>query len=167
MLIVEPRPELLRSAENLHNECGPYQLRAALNACGKDAPIADLYYSAAHGRRDWSLPWLMPGILARFGVAASWHFWSRRRFAERLKAALKRNEPVLFVIRSIRGLGRLHWISAWGYDESTDEFLCYDSQGPAASGSPAGNVRYGAKLLASRLPFKGTFALEIQAAPSK
>ena len=31
---------------------------------------------------------------------------------------------VLFVIRSIINPGGgLHWISAWGYDEATDEFL--------------------------------------------
>ena len=158
MITVSPRPEHFRTATQFHNECGPYQLRAALNTFGKDALPEELYYSAAHRRRDWSIPWLMPGILRRYGVTARTHFWLAGSFKKRVLAMLKRDQPVLFVLHSIRGAGRLHWMSIWGYDETTDEFLCYDSQGPEASGTP-GNVRYSASLLRSRLPWHGTFVL--------
>jgi len=160
MVLISRRPELFRTAIHFHNECGAYQLRAVLNAYGKDALPEELYYSAAHRKRDWSLPPLMLHILARYGIKARMHLWLRHSFKTRALTVLAHNQPVLFVIHSIRGTGCLHWISAWGYDEVTDEFLCYDSQAPESSGTP-GNARYPARLLISHLSWWGTFALTI------
>lgn len=164
MLLVSRRPEVFRTAENVHNECGAYQLRAVLNAFGKDAPVEELYHSPAHRKWDWSLPWLMPNVLARYGIRARWHFWSRAVFRNRVVEMLARDMPILIVINSIRGNGRLHWISAWGYDSATDEFLCYDSQAPEVQGTP-GNARYAADLITSQLPWQSTFALTIRNGP--
>lgn len=161
MILVSQPPQLYRHARDLSHECGPYQLRAALNMFGKDAEPEDLYYSHAHRQRDWSLPWLMPGILARHGIRASWRFWPRARFTERKLTMLALDRPVLYVVNSILGSGRLHWISSWGHDPATDEFLVYDSQAPEASGTH-GNTRYSTELLLSRLPWRGTFALTIE-----
>ncbi len=161
MLLVSRRPALFRTAMHFHNECGAYQLRAVLNAFSKDALPEELYHSRAHRRRDWSLPWLMPRILGRYNVKAHMRFWFRSSFKERVIAALTRDRPVLFVIHSIRGSGCLHWIGVWGYDETTDEFLCYDSQAPE-SRNTLGNARYPTPLLLPRLPWRGTFALIIE-----
>ena len=162
MIPVSHRPELFRTALNFHNECGAYQLRAVLNMFGRDAPPEEMYWSDWMRRRDWSLPPLMPSILARYDVRAHWHFWPRGSFARRILAALYRDEPILFVINSIvKPGGGLHWISVWGYDKATDEFLIYDSKAPEASGTP-GNTRYAASLLHSHLPWFGTFVLSIE-----
>lgn len=161
MLLVSRRPTLFRHAEHFHNECGPYQLRAALNSLGKDALPADLYFRPFDRKRDWSLPYFMPSVLRRFGVKARLHVWLARSFRAHVIAALKRDRPVLFVLNSILGNGRLHWMSIWGYDESTDEFLCYDSQAPEAEGTP-GNARYSADLLRARLPWHATATLTIE-----
>ena len=50
---------------------------------------------------------------------------------------------------------------AWGYDEATDEFLCYDSKAPEAADT-IGNTRYHADLLTSALPWWGTYALTMR-----
>jgi len=161
MVLVSRRPAFFRTAVNFHHECGAYQLRAVLNAFDKDASPEELYYSPSHRHRDWSLPWLMPRILRRYGVKARWHFWPRGSFTRRILAALNRDQPVLFVINSIiLPGGSLHWMSAWGYDPATDEFLCYDSKAPASEGTH-GNTRYRADLLTNHLPWWGTFALTI------
>lgn len=160
MVLVSRKPSVFRTAINLHNECGAYQLRAVLNAFGKDAPPEKLYWSDWMRRHDWSLPWLMPSILRRYGIRAHWHFWPRSSFKKHALATLSHDRPILFVIYSILGRGRLHWISAWGYDEATEEFLCYDSKATEASGTP-GNIRYATPLLLSHLPWWGTFALTI------
>ena len=162
MVLVSRKPLVFRTAVNFHHECGAYQLRAVLNAFDKDASPKELYHSPSHRHRDWSLPWLMPRILAHHGIKAHLHFWLRGSFTRRILAALKREEPVLFVINSIiLPGGSLHWISAWGYDETTDEFLCYDSKAPASEGTH-GNTRYRADLLTNHLPWWGTFVLTIK-----
>lgn len=164
MVIVSHRPALWRRARDLRHECGAYQLRAVLNIVGKDADPAELYHSEWQRRHDWSLPWLMPGILARYGIKADWHFWPRSAFKARALAELARDCPCLFVINSIiKPGGGLHWISAWGYDHATDEFLCYDSKAPELRNDSgvAGNARYLTSLLLSHLPWWGTFAVLI------
>ena len=168
MIVVSKRPTLFRTAAHFYNECGAYQLRAVLNAFGKDALPEELYWSDWMRRHDWSLPWLMPAILRRYGIHSCWHFWPRSSLKKRALAELAHDHPTLFVINSIvKPGGGLHWVSAWGYDEATDEFLCYDSKAPGASGSvglpaQAGNTRYSTDLLLSRLPWRGTFALTIK-----
>ena len=161
MLLVSRRPEVFHTALNPHNKCGAYQLRAVLNAFGKDASVEELYWSQIHHDRDWSLPPLMPSILQRYGVHARMRIWPHHSFKAHMLAMLAGDKPVLFVIHSIRGTGCLHWISVWGYDETTDEFLCYDSQAPESRES-SGNTRYATSLLLSRLPWYGTFALVIE-----
>lgn len=162
MVLVSKRPEIFRTAINFHHECGAYQLRAVLNANGKDASPHELYWSDWMRRHDWSLPWLMPSILRRYGIKARWRFWWRSAFQTNALAELARDKPLLFVINSIVKPGDgLHWISAWGYDSATDRFLCYDSKAPEASGTP-GNTRYSTPLLLSRLPWWGTFAIMIE-----
>lgn len=159
MVLVSRRPGHFRTAINFCNECGAYQLRAVLNAYGKDALPHELYWSDWMRRHDWSLPWLMPNVLARHGIASTWRFVPRPSLKRHVLAALARDRPVLLVIKSIIQPGEgLHWISVWGYDEATDEFLCYDSKAPEASGTP-GNARYHADLLTTSLPRYGTFAL--------
>ena len=104
----------------------------------------------------------MPAILRRYGIHARWHFWRHTPFKENALATLVRDCPVLFVISSIVKPGSgLHWISAWGYDDATDEFLCYDSKAPETRDA-SGNARYSTSLLLSRLPWWGTFALTIE-----
>lgn len=161
MIEVSCRPERYRQALDFHHECGPYQLRAVLNAFGKDALPEELYHSSAHQRRDWSLPWLMPRVLGRYRIKADWHFWPRSSFKERKLAMFALDRPVLYVVNSILGTGRLHWLSSWGYDPVVDEFLVYDSQAPEARGT-LGNTRYSTELLLSRLPWHSTFALAIK-----
>jgi hypothetical protein len=160
MIVVSRIPPVFRTALNAHNECGAYQLRAVLNAFGRDARPEELYWSDWMRRHDWSLPWFMTHILARYSTRSRWHFWLSGSFRKRMLAALEADMPVLFVIHSIRSSGRLHWVSAWGHDPATDEFLCYDSHAPMTEGE-VGNMRYGADLLVSRLPWGGTFAVTI------
>src|SRR3989344_2139168 len=68
MIVVSKRPTLFRTAAHFYNECGAYQLRAVLNAFGKDALPEELYWTDWMRRHDWSLPWLMPAILRRYGI---------------------------------------------------------------------------------------------------
>ncbi len=161
MIVVSKHPPLFPKADDVHAQCGAYQLRAVLHACGAEAPVSELYYSPKHALRDWSLPWLMPRVLKRHDISARWHFWPRRRTLKaQLVSAIERDQPTLFVINSIRGgTGCLHWISAWGYDEATDEFICYDSQAPTTFGTHKGNTRYSSDLLTASLPWWGTYAL--------
>lgn len=161
MLLISRRPTLFRHARDFHHECGPYQLRAVLNAFGKDAEPEELYFSPSHRAHDWSLPPFLPSVLARFGIRARWHFWGKERFASRKLETLVKDSPVLFVVNSVRGAGCLHWLSSWGYDSLADKFLVYDSQAPE-SDNPLGNARYSSPLLLSRLPWRGTFALTIE-----
>lgn len=156
MLTVSKRPECFLEARHFHNECGPYQLQAALRAFGKDVPIAELYAAPFYRERDWSLPWHVPTILRRHGLSATIGFWLRSSFSERLADRLDRDWPALFVIRSIQGNGCLHWLSAWGHD--AHEFLCYDSQASTACNAP-GNIRYSKTMLEKALPWRGTFAI--------
>ncbi len=160
MLLVSRQPTLLPHAEHIHNECGPYQLRAVLSAFGKDAPITDLYFNISQRKRDWSLPYFMPAVLRRFGIQARTRFWFAGSFKKRALDALRHDRSVLFVLHSIHGNHGLHWLSIWGYDKMTDEFLCYDSQAGRAEHAP-GNARYSASLLARHFPWFGTFAVEI------
>ena len=162
MIMVSRRPTIFRTAANFHHECGAYQLRTVVNAFGRDALPHELYWSDWMRRHDWSLPWLMPVILRRYGIRAHWYFWSANSFKKRVFRALGGDQPVLFVIRSIINPGGgLHWISAWGYDEATDEFLCYASKAPEAADT-IGNTRYHADLLTSALPWWGTYALTMR-----
>lgn len=162
MILVSKRPEVFPMAEDIHRQCGAYQLQAALRAFGKDAPLEDLYPSDFYRKRDWSLPWNMPRILDRFGIRASVDFWRASRLERKLAEAIERDQPTLFVINSFRSNGCLHWISAWGHDEGAEalDFLSYDSQLPTAYGTH-GNARYGTPQLAEVLPWRGTFAVSI------
>ena len=161
MILTSKSPDFFPEAENLHNECGAYQLQAAIRAFGTGVPdIGELYHSEKHRARDWSLPWNMPKILSKYGVLSKMGFWVRPSFSPNLAAHLRADKPSLFVVNSIQGKGDLHWVSAWGFDPSTSEFLVYDSQRPASS-EPFGNARYHANLLERHLPFLGTFAVTI------
>lgn len=160
MILTSKKPDFFPEARDFHSECGPYQLRAVLNALGKDAPIEDLYFNEFTRKRDWSLPYLFPSILKRYDVRAKFRFWLRPSFSANLLETLKADVPALFVVNSIHGNGNLHWISAWGHDPVANEFLVYDSQHPASDG-PHGNTRYHASLLERVLPWKGTFAVKI------
>ncbi len=162
MILVSKRPEVFPMADDIRRQCGAYQLQAALRAFGKDAPVEELYPSDFYRTRDWSLPWNMPRILDRFGIRANLSFWRGGRFGQKLAEAIEGDRPTLFVINSFQGDGCLHWISAWGHDESPEalEFLCYDSQLPTAHDTH-GNARYEAPRLAEALPWRGTFAISI------
>lgn len=154
-------PQKYHHAERFHNECGPYQIRAILHSLEKDAEPHELYVSDKHRERDWTLPWHAARVFARYGLKARTHFWFRRLLKTHLLWALRRDRPVMFVIRSIHGNRGFHWISAWGYDDTTDEFLCYDSQAPASEGGH-GNIRYTITTLKKTLPGFGTFAVVVK-----
>lgn len=147
-------------ARNILAECGPYQLQAVLRTRGIHVPVEELYLLPSFRTRDWSLPWFMPAILRRYGIASRWRYWRLRSFKQSLINALSRGTPVLIVINSIQGTGCLHWISAWGYDEAAEEFLCYDSQAVSVT-SPHGNIRYSPLQLLKSLPYRGSFVVEL------
>src|SRR4051812_19153316 len=113
-------------------ECGPHQLQAVLRVRGKEVTIEELYFTPYHRKVDWTVPWFVPAILRRYGVASRMRFWLQHSFAKNLRHSIENGRPTLIVINSTRGRGDLHWISAWGYDATTDEFLCYDSQAETA-----------------------------------
>lgn len=163
MVLVSRHPPLFRKAEDIRHHCGAWQLKAVAAAFGHEADLSDFFHSPAHYRRDWSLPWLMPRVLERYGIRSRLGFWKRRAFADNLASALGADMPAVFLINSIHGTGRWHWISAWGHDETAEEFLCYDSQVQTAFGTERGNIRYAGAFLASRLPFRGTFAITVGA----
>lgn len=162
MNLVSKTPPVFPFARDLTRECGPHQLQAILRAYGTDAAIEELYLSEAHKERDWSLPWNMPKILERYGVLANMGFWMKPSFADQLTAAIEADRPTIFVVNSIQGDGRLHWLSAWGHDmiENEKQFLCYDSQLPEST-NPHGNARYHSTILEQSLPWYGTFAITI------
>lgn len=141
-------------------ECGPHQIQAVLRTRDKEASIEELYFTDYHREVDWTLPWFVPAILRRHGIRSRMRFWLRRSFAKNLRKRMEAGTTVLIVINSILGRGDLHWISAWGYDAVTDEFLCYDSQAESAE-SPHGNTRYTGAQLTAALPGFGTFVIEI------
>jgi hypothetical protein len=148
-------------ARNLLGECGPHQMRAVIvHVHGREIDIEELYVSSLHRTRDYTFPWNVRALLARHGIRSRWLIWWRGSFIKHLKRSLAHGRPVLIVIRSIQGTGCLHWISAWGYDAATDEFLCYDSQVESAT-SPHGNVRYSPAQLLASLPWRGTSVIEI------
>ena len=164
MILTSKSPDFFPEAENFHNECGAYQLQAAIRAYSNKIPpvppVSELYHSDKDRERDWSLPWNMPKILERYGVLAKTGFWVAPSFTPNVIGNLRADKPSLFVVKSIQGLGRLHWMSAWGFDPSTSEFLVYDSQMPQ-SDARHGNTRYHANLLTRHLPWLGTFGVTI------
>jgi hypothetical protein len=144
----------------IFGECGPHQIAAALRAHGQDVGIDDLYVWPINRHYDVTMPWDPTVVLNRYGIKSRWPFWFENSFLRNLKHALAMGRPVLITILSIQHNSCLHWISAWGYDETSDEFLCYDSQCETVIGNQ-GNVRYTSKQLVESLPWHGTFVVEI------
>ncbi len=162
MVLVSKQPNIFPMAEDIHQQCGAYQLQAVLRAFGHDAAVEKLYLNDLFRKHDISLPYFMPHILGRFGIDSDVHFWTRRKFKDRLVEAIHEDKPTLFVIDSIWGNGDLHWISSWGHEETPEalDFLCYDSQLPTAVEAP-GNARYAHPIIEEVLPWRGTFSLTV------
>ncbi len=163
MVLVSKQPHIFPMAEDIRHECGAYQLQSVIRAFGKDAQVEDLYLNDLFRKHDVSLPSFMPRILGRFGVDSDVHFWTKRKFKDRLAEAIHEDKPTLFVINSIWGDGNWHWISSWGHEETPDalEFMSYDSQLPTAVNTP-GNARYAHQVIEEVLPWRGSFAVTIK-----
>ncbi len=164
MVLVSRHPPFFHKADDPRRQCGAYQLRAVLHAFGAEAPVHKLYSSPLASRLDLSLPWLMPRVLTRHGIASELRYWGVGSFVSNLAGAIEADRPTLFIINSIRGRGSWHWISAWGHDPETSEFICYDSQAPTTFGTERGNTRYHTDQLTTALPWWGTYALTIHGA---
>lgn len=140
---------------SINLNCGGFQLKAVLSAFGKDTkPDLKSYLSIGTRITGFTLKQLQKAVITH-GLETSPKYVTGLPDNEKikiLKNCIDKNQPVILAIgygyRENQGYSKFkrmifgHWISIWGYDDESENFLIYDSLNKKTNENklPAGNL---------------------------